>query len=132
MAAANDHVDVVRLLLNHKADVNALADKLGTAPMYSAARSGHVDVVAALLETGKCDVELASSSGWNPTICAAEQGHLRVLEMLLDYGADVNFQHKVRDYIAHIQGASAFTRLSFSFLHAPRSHTLSAPCRKTG
>jgi ankyrin repeat protein len=42
--ALRGHVDVVRLLINAKADVNAKSNK-GWSALMNAAQNGHVDVV---------------------------------------------------------------------------------------
>ena len=48
LAAENGHVDVVKLLLNAKANVEA-EDGLGQTPLILATENGHVDAVKLLL-----------------------------------------------------------------------------------
>ncbi|PMD55239.1 ankyrin, partial [Hyaloscypha bicolor E] len=48
-ASMNGHVDIVKLLLEKGADVNA-ADRDGQTPLYRAFANRHVDIVKLLLE----------------------------------------------------------------------------------
>eukprot|EP00300_Choanocystis_sp_HF-7_P014675 c18769_g1_i3.p1 GENE.c18769_g1_i3~~c18769_g1_i3.p1 ORF type:complete len:141 (+),score=27.48 c18769_g1_i3:54-476(+) len=51
LAAVNNHIEVVRLLIQLKANVNC-ADNNGWTPLYIAARCGHFAVVQELLDHG--------------------------------------------------------------------------------
>jgi len=55
-AAEEGHVEVVRVLLNHGANVN-ITDKNGFSPLYAADQRRHVEVVRELLNRGaKVDI----------------------------------------------------------------------------
>jgi hypothetical protein len=119
-ASYKGHIDVVRILLDHGANVNTI-DKKKT-PLNSAFSGGHLEILRLLLEHG-ADVDvwgdyddpvlhLASKAGqaevvhlllrhnanvnargflgWTPLHGASDGGHAKVVQLLLDYGADIN------------------------------------------
>ncbi|MCC6003801.1 MAG: ankyrin repeat domain-containing protein [Thermofilum sp.] len=87
-AAFLGHVDVVRLLLEHGAEVNA-RNKYGETPLHRAAAYGRADAARLLLEHG-ADVNARDEYGWTPLHVAALQGRADVARLLLEHGADVN------------------------------------------
>jgi ankyrin repeat protein len=119
-ASYKGHVDVVRVLLDHGANVNTM-DKKNT-PLSSACRGGHLEIMGLLLEHG-ADVDVwydsddfvlhrASDTGqaelmhlllrhnadvnargylkWTPLHRASFYGHTKLVRVLLDHGADIN------------------------------------------
>ena len=86
VAAANDHVNVVRFLLDIDIEVNARIS--WTALMY-AAKYGSVDSARLLLLAGAF-VDIQDDHGYTALMIAAEEGHLEIVEMLLQAGADVS------------------------------------------
>ena len=91
-AAGGGHLDVVKRLLQEKADVNAAAapGSGGRTALQAAAGGGHLDVVERLLQE-KTDVNAAAGSGSRTALqAAAEGGHLDVVERLLQEKANVN------------------------------------------
>jgi ankyrin repeat protein len=87
-AANKGHEAVVQLLLESKADVDAKADKGGTA-LHRAAVKGHEVVVRLLLES-KADVDAKADSGRTALLYAAANGHEVVVRLLLEGKADVD------------------------------------------
>ena len=87
MAADRGHLEVVKVLLNKGADVNAF-DSSGRTPLYKASQKGHEQVVSFLLKE-KASVDVICN-GWHPLHVAAYGGHLEVVKVLLSKGADVN------------------------------------------
>jgi ankyrin repeat protein len=87
-AAYNGHEAVVRLLLEHKADVNVKADDGGTS-LYRAAGNGHEAVVRLLVEH-KADVDAKAYKGRTALHQAAESGHEAVVRLLVEHKADVD------------------------------------------
>ena len=89
MAAANGgHVKIVKLLLAHKADVNAQSSTGNTALTYACA-GGYVDVVKVLLESG-ASIEDHNENGHTPLMEAGSAGHVEVARLLLENGAGIN------------------------------------------
>ena len=104
--------EVVKMLLDKGADVNA-ANKNGSTALMWAAWKGHADVVKLLkaygaeeglpaaamlgdktkaqrlLEAGS-DVDVKSQDGLTPLMGAVKMGHADVVKLLLDKGANVN------------------------------------------
>jgi ankyrin repeat protein len=85
-AAANGHVDVVKLLIENGADVN-LKGEAWYGPLHAAAARGHIEVVKILLENG-ADVNIFHQN--KPLHNAAMNGHIEVAQILLAHGADIN------------------------------------------
>jgi ankyrin repeat protein len=90
LAARVGHIDIVRLLLEHGADVNAIS-KLRSAALIAASLHNHVEVVDCLLKAG-ADVNATDSNGYC-ALMAAVEGEcmaLPVVQLLLDHGANVD------------------------------------------
>ena len=85
-AAQGGQEAVTRLLLEHRADVNAARSDGYTALML-AAQGGHTAVTSLLLES-HADVRAADNTSFNALMQAALYGHEAVAELLLKHGAD--------------------------------------------
>ncbi|WP_438456617.1 ankyrin repeat domain-containing protein [Wolbachia endosymbiont of Kerria lacca] len=93
-AAKNGHKEVVKILLQNKAEVNAeTTDKgwnEGWTPLHYAVQNGHKEVVKILLQN-KADVNAETTNqGLTPLHVAAQDGHKEVVEILLQNKAEVN------------------------------------------
>lgn len=82
------HVDVIKQLIAHGANVNAVIFKEGLnqgyTPLHFAAVTGNKEVVALLLAKGA--VEAVDIAGNTPVHIAARYGHKEIVEMLLSHG----------------------------------------------
>ncbi|KFG78686.1 ankyrin repeat domain-containing protein [Metarhizium anisopliae] len=88
-AARNEHVAVVKLLLEQGANIEARDGEYGGTPISWAAEYGHHTVVKLLLEKG-ADIESKGEySGSTPLSRAAQNGHLAIAKLLLNKGADI-------------------------------------------
>lgn len=87
-ASFHGHEYVVRILLEHGADVNAQSPKLGT-PLCSAASQGRTDIVSLLIEW-RANLMLGGTAVGQPLQVACFCGDLSTVRLLLDKGADVN------------------------------------------
>jgi serine/threonine-protein phosphatase 6 regulatory ankyrin repeat subunit B len=88
VAATFGKTEVARLLLDHKADVNAKL-KDGQRPLHFAAREGHLDVVKLLLDNG-ADLNAENADGFSPLHKAAKSGQAGVVRLLLDRRAAID------------------------------------------
>jgi hypothetical protein len=84
VAAFNDRLDVAKLLIEHKADVNAKATN-GSTPLHLAAAKGNKDIVEMLIEN-KADVNAVDNDGWSPTHSAVTWGQKDVEDLLSKNG----------------------------------------------
>ena len=88
IAAANDHLDIVRYLVEQGADMEK-GDIGGWTPLMTASARGHLDVARYLLEQG-ANRDKADSLGWTSLHLAAFYGLLDIAKLLMIYGADLN------------------------------------------
>ncbi|KAK7736026.1 hypothetical protein SLS63_003546 [Diaporthe eres] len=88
-AALGGHDAVVRLLLAHGADLNAIEPNRGRTPLLEAVAGGHEPVVRQLTDTG-ARVDAADMLGDTPLILATRQNSVAMVRILLEAGADPN------------------------------------------
>ncbi|MBF0433037.1 MAG: ankyrin repeat domain-containing protein [Fibrobacteria bacterium] len=93
-AASNGALEVVELLIDLKADINA-RDAFGTTALHEAAYNGHIRIVERLLEK-KADANANGENGTTPLMSAAYQGHAAACSLLVQSGADVNITDKLK------------------------------------
>ena len=80
------HKDLVKLLLDEKANPNAATTTQWTA-MHSAASEGQVPIIGLLLDAG-ANINAANFSGKTPIYLAAAGEHTSAVKFLLEKGAD--------------------------------------------
>lgn len=85
-SAQSEHDELVRLLIDRDAHVNANSSNGSTALFWATAR-GHADTVRLLLERG-ADIDQTTQNGATALVAAAQEGHLAVVQLLLDNKAD--------------------------------------------
>ena len=90
-AAYCNHVDVVRLLLEFRAEVDR-RDRYGKTPLMAASEEGHDECVRVLLGAG-ADVDACEENGKGALYYACYEGHTSTAQLLLDRGADVSARH---------------------------------------
>ena len=95
-AANNGHSDVVKLLLDARADPN-VTNRWKESSLYLAARNGHTAIAKLLLgaraDPNKvCDFETITTYGYSPLHAAAGYGHTEVVKLLLKAGASPNME----------------------------------------
>lgn len=93
-----DYTEIVRLLLNRGADINA-QDEWGRTALMIAADGGYADTVKLLLDW-EANVHLRDSNGNTALMRAAWKGHLDIVRALIDRGADVNSVDEKHGYTA--------------------------------
>ncbi len=87
-AARNGHTGLVRLLIEHGADVNHTTS-FGTTALIYAAEKGYKEIIELLLAQ-RAEVNLANEAGATALTWAAQRGHKEIAELLIAHGADVN------------------------------------------
>jgi len=88
-AARTGNLDAVKLLLGHRAALNAKEGWHGQTALMWAAAEGHPGVVQALLDAG-ADMQARSNGGFTALLFAARSGQIGAAKTLLDAGADLN------------------------------------------
>ena len=91
-AAMSGHKEIVNLLIQKGADINAKNKKEGTS-LHDAAEAGQSEIVELLIDSG-ADVSTKNNGGATPMHFAAFYGQEDVIELLIDKGADVNQRTK--------------------------------------
>jgi len=91
-AATAGHLDVVKLLIKEKAEVDGSSTTNST-PLRSAAFDGRLDIVRFLVENG-ANVNARNFFDNTPLIIACYNGHAAVVSYLIAHGAEINLQEK--------------------------------------
>ncbi|CAG2253583.1 unnamed protein product [Mytilus edulis] len=89
IASQNGHVNVVKELLQHSADVNKCIND-GTPPLQIACYNNMIEVVRVLLQCDDVDIDLCDDDGCSSLYQASQEGHVDVVKELLQHSADVN------------------------------------------
>ena len=100
LAAWAGHVDVVRCLCKHKADVGAAAMD-DTAAIHFASQKGHVEVARELLASG-ASVKAKNRKGFTALHFAAQNSHLDLVKYLVKRGIDVAAKTKGGQTALHV------------------------------
>ncbi len=88
--AAKGDTELVKVLLEKNADVNA-KDTKGVTPLVYAAFGGHEKIVKMLLDRG-ADVNAMANDGRRPLYISVARGDLPIVRLLVDAKADVNIK----------------------------------------
>jgi len=88
--AAKGDTELVKVLLEKNADVNA-KDTKGVTPLVYAAAGGHEQIVKMLLDRG-ADVNAMANDGRRPLYISVARGDLPIARLLVDAKADVNIK----------------------------------------
>jgi ankyrin repeat protein len=103
-AALGGNPEMVRLLLDHHCDPNALTPRCHETPLMAAAKFGQDDAARVLIAAG-ARVNARSEVGSTALMCAASGGYDDTVRLLLDAGADRAARDRngetAADYAAH-------------------------------
>lgn len=95
IASRLGNVDIVMLLLQHGADLDAITKDMYT-PLHIAAKEGQDEVAAVLLEHGANNTA-TTKRGFTPLHLAAKYGNIKVAKLLIQKDAPVDAQGKVKN-----------------------------------
>lgn len=102
LAARGGYLDIVSLLLDKKADVEAkygktkLALESGNTALMFAAYGGQDEIVKALLANG-ADINAKNNFDNTALLLAAYRGQTEIVKLLLENGADINAKNRSGD-----------------------------------
>lgn len=108
MAAANNNLQIIEILMEHKADPDLETGKMP--PLWYAAKKGHRAAAQLLLDHG-ADITAASSNGSTPLTIAAEFGHFHVMELLCERGARLDEDLKIGEINGWVKAVRNLARL---------------------
>ena len=89
-ASKKGHNDIVKMLLDSGANVNAKSD-VGWTPLMWASANGHINIVSMLISDG-ADINAKTNDGRTSLLMAAWNGHKDIVMLLLDAKADANIK----------------------------------------
>ncbi|KAJ7142814.1 ankyrin repeat-containing domain protein, partial [Mycena epipterygia] len=89
VASSMGHREIVRMLLEHGADVNGRGGGGHSSALNAASRGGHTEIVQMLLENG-ANIDPTDFSDRSALIDACAEGHTEIVLMLLRNGVNVN------------------------------------------
>jgi ankyrin repeat protein len=91
-AAAHNHPELVKLLLDYGANINTCTNA-GETPLHGAITAHHLSMVKLLLDND-ADINASLASGQTPLRLAVIKGYADIVELLLTRGALVNTRGK--------------------------------------
>uniref|UniRef100_A0A0G4HYJ9 Uncharacterized protein n=1 Tax=Chromera velia CCMP2878 TaxID=1169474 RepID=A0A0G4HYJ9_9ALVE len=91
LASCKGHTDIVRLLVDAKANVD-MQDKNGMTALILASENGHTDIVRLLVDA-KANVDMEDKNSKKTALLwASENGHTDIVRLLVDAKANVDMQ----------------------------------------
>lgn len=109
-AVFNGEKELVKLLVEKGADVNARGGPYRCTPLYWAAFYGDIDTAELLIANG-ADFMARDGDGETPLHYAAWNGQLEMVEFLIEKGADVNARDEFGSIPLHYAGFARATEV---------------------
>src|SRR5690606_4086990 len=98
------NTEIVRLLLDRGANINAQGDQYGTI-LHTAVRYGNIEVVRLLLDRG-ADINVQGGQSGTVLQSAIDKKEIKVIELLLEKGVDISYLHSSYSYLTILQVAA--------------------------
>ena len=99
VAAATGHLNVMKLLIDHNADVDG-RNATNSTPLRAAAYDGRLEIVSCLVENG-ADVNARDEFESTPLMISCSNGNMDVASYLIEQGANYHLQDKAGDTSLH-------------------------------
>ncbi|XP_050459915.1 ankyrin repeat domain-containing protein 27-like isoform X1 [Cataglyphis hispanica] len=93
VASATGRVEMVQLLLDAGANVNAITKSEGRTPLHLACLNDRVDAAKLLLYCGTCDLDAKDHNGDTSLHLATIAGNVKLVGLLVRYGANTNVRN---------------------------------------
>lgn len=90
VASAIGRVEMVQLLLDAGANVNAMTKSEGRTPLHLACRNNRIDAAKLLLNCGTCDIDAKDHNNDTSLHLATAAGNVKLVGLLVRYGANIN------------------------------------------
>jgi len=100
-AAAQGHIALVRLILQHGHHAHGARDAELRTPLHCAAEQGHSEAVELLLDAG-AELDARDRAGFTPLMWACHRGRLAVARLLLSRGASASPQSSAEETALHL------------------------------
>ncbi|QSZ36474.1 hypothetical protein DSL72_006353 [Monilinia vaccinii-corymbosi] len=85
LAVVYDQKDIVKLLIDHNANIEKPSGSCKQTPLSLAAEKGNLEIIQLLLDH-KASLEAKDTDGWTPLICALESKQPKAVKLLLGKG----------------------------------------------
>ena len=118
IAWSDGDTEIIRLLLEKGADVNAKESTIGATALSFASSDGHPEIVRLLLENGADMNAKDNVTGYTALIEATSNNEIEVVRLLLENGADINakdLRGMTALMMASIKGNAEIVRLLLEY-----------------
>ncbi|KAF4517726.1 hypothetical protein B566_EDAN013404 [Ephemera danica] len=129
-AAAEGHLEVVRQLLRHGADVNHQDAVYGDSPLHTSARYGHAGVTRILI-SARCRASDQNKNGDTALHIAAAMGRRKLTRILLEAGCDKSLKNKQGETSRDIATRKDLTEI-LAILNVPAAAAATSSAQKRG
>ncbi|MGO0305513.1 ankyrin repeat domain-containing protein [Endozoicomonas acroporae] len=105
LAVRQGRQDVIKMLMNHEANINVRSRHKGKSVLHDAARLGRPEIIDQLMGYG-ADISARDNKGKTVLHDAARQDQPDIIDQLMNYGADINARDNKGRTLLHLVAAS--------------------------